>query len=325
MNLRTKTDSTGALMLTVAAYTGPVTPATPMSNLRGRTDSNGYLLATIAGGVETPDSVCLDATNQDTCLVRDGAADTLALRRGTNPQTFRFYNTYANSGTDMERLNVAWASNIASIWTSASGTGSNRSLFLGTGNANNGWLIDTSGHLKGFADNVFDIGQDLAGRPRHVYVGTDVVVGSDLRIKGSSTTADFVNRADTVAANINAGRFQASTGYRLNSSGFFVSATAPTISSGFGSSPSIAASNGTAAFTINVGTGGTASNGVIGLPASTTGWKVNCTDLTTPGTNLTKQTAVSTTTATVTNYNSTTGVAAAWTASDILYCDAVAF
>lgn len=101
--------------------------------------------------------------------------------------------------------------------------------------------------------------------------------------------------------------------------------TAPTVSSGFGTMPAIAASNGTAAFTIDVGTGGTASSGVIGLPTATTGWIVTCTDLTTPGVNVTKQTAVSTASATITNYNSTTGIAAAWTASDILYCQATAF
>lgn len=101
--------------------------------------------------------------------------------------------------------------------------------------------------------------------------------------------------------------------------------TAPTVSSGFGTNPSIAANNGTGAFTINVGTGGSASSGVIGLPTATTGWVVNCTDLTTPGVNQTKQTAVSTTSATVTNYNTTTGMAAAWTASDILYCTAVGY
>ena len=103
------------------------------------------------------------------------------------------------------------------------------------------------------------------------------------------------------------------------------SSTAPTISSGFGTTPSIVASNGTAAFTINVGTGGTASSGVVGLPTATTGWSCEAQDQTTPGVNATKQTANTTTSVTLTNYNTTTGVAAAWTASDILYVNCVAF
>lgn len=104
-----------------------------------------------------------------------------------------------------------------------------------------------------------------------------------------------------------------------------ISATAPTISSGFGTSPSIAASNGAAAFTINVGTGGTAQNGVIGLPAATTGWIVQARDLTNDATIVVSQTASSTTTATIQAYSRTTGLAVAFNASDILQVTAVAF
>jgi hypothetical protein len=95
--------------------------------------------------------------------------------------------------------------------------------------------------------------------------------------------------------------------------------TAPTISSGFGTSPSIVSSNGTVAFTLNVGTGGTANNGVIGLPTATQGWTCSCSDLTTTSSTvfICKQTASSTTTATIGNFN-TSGVAAAWAASDVL-------
>jgi hypothetical protein len=97
------------------------------------------------------------------------------------------------------------------------------------------------------------------------------------------------------------------------------SATAPTISSGFGSGASIVASNGTCAFQINVGTGGVATSGVIGLPAATTGWVCQAEDITTESATVarTKQTASATNTATVGNFN-TTPAAAAWVASDKL-------
>ena len=97
------------------------------------------------------------------------------------------------------------------------------------------------------------------------------------------------------------------------------STTAPVISSGFGTTPSIAAHNGTAAFRINVGTGGSASTGVIGLPTATTGWNCYAQNLSsnTASVFLTKQTASSTTAATIGNYDAA-GAAAAWTASDIL-------
>lgn len=102
--------------------------------------------------------------------------------------------------------------------------------------------------------------------------------------------------------------------------------TAPTISSGFGTSPSIAAGISSAAFSINVGTGGTATSGVIGLPTATTGWHCTCTDITTQSSTvfLCKQKASSTTSATIANYN-TAGAEAAWVASNILHVTCTAF
>lgn len=97
-------------------------------------------------------------------------------------------------------------------------------------------------------------------------------------------------------------------------------ATAPTISSGFGGTPSIVASNGTAAFTINVGTGGVATSGVIGLPSTASnGWSCDCRDLTTQSATvyLCKQTATTASTATIGNFDAA-GAAAAWVASDVL-------
>lgn len=102
------------------------------------------------------------------------------------------------------------------------------------------------------------------------------------------------------------------------------SGVAPTISSGFGATPSVANSNGTAAFRVNVGTGGTASSGVIGLPTATNGWNCFASDVTTPATNLTRQSASTTTTVTLTNYNNA-GAATAWPASDILAVSCFAY
>lgn len=106
----------------------------------------------------------------------------------------------------------------------------------------------------------------------------------------------------------------------------FTKNTAPTISSGFGSSPSIVASNGSLAFQINVGTGGVATSGVIGLPTAATGWICKCDDITTENTTVTytKQTASSTTSCTVGNFTDIAG-AGAWAASDKLNCTAVAY
>jgi hypothetical protein len=112
----------------------------------------------------------------------------------------------------------------------------------------------------------------------------------------------------------------------ISVSHLIISATAPTISSGFGTSPSVVHYNGTAVFTVNVGTGGTASSGVIGLPTAANGWAVHCDDVTMQSTSvfITKQTASSTTSATITQY-SDAAVPTAWAAHDILVCQAAAY
>ena len=66
----------------------------------------------------------LSSATQDVYLARD-AADTLALRRGTNAQTFRVYNTYTD-GSNNEYITRQWSSNICYDRTVANGTGTRR-------------------------------------------------------------------------------------------------------------------------------------------------------------------------------------------------------
>jgi len=117
--------------------------------------------------------------------------------------------------------------------------------------------------------------------------------------------------------------------YREQQRAFSDVGTAKTIVSGFGTSAAITASNGTAAFALNVGTGGVATGGVIGFPAAPNGWKLCVENITATAANLadqrTVQTASTTTTATVQNQTVTTGAALAWTASDILLIAAFAY
>jgi hypothetical protein len=150
-----------------------------------------------------------------------------------------------------------------------------------------------------------------------------------------SETASGLAQSSTVCSNQFVGVFAAAP-YRntqQNMSGCngaanaLYSPNAPTISSGFGSSPSILHNNGTAAFTVNVGGGGAASSGVIGLPTAATGWICNAFDITNPTTGggyYVKQTAGSRTSATLTGYN-TAGAATAWAASDILGVNCFAY
>lgn len=89
-----------------------------------------------------------------------------------------------------------------------------------------------------------------------------------------------------------------------------ITVNAPTISSGFGTSPAILSNNGNATFRVNVGTGGVATSGVVALGATVAnGWNCLVSDMT--NNTVTRQTASTTSTVTVT-------AAAAWAASDTL-------
>jgi hypothetical protein len=100
--------------------------------------------------------------------------------------------------------------------------------------------------------------------------------------------------------------------------------TAPTVS-GFCTNPSVANNNGTAAFTINVGTSCATGTGTVTLPAAANGWVCDFHDVTTPGSNNVVMTGGTATTATVQNYSRTTGSAANFTSSDVIRAKCVAY
>jgi hypothetical protein len=115
---------------------------------------------------------------------------------------------------------------------------------------------------------------------------------------------------------------------RLGEQNILIHETAPTISSGFGTSPSIVTPNGTAAFTINVGTGGVATSGVIGLVTAATGWNCFATDITATSTHTaleTEITASTTTSATLESQNRATGAATAWATGSIIRVSCFAY
>jgi hypothetical protein len=97
------------------------------------------------------------------------------------------------------------------------------------------------------------------------------------------------------------------------------SATMPTISSGFGTSPAISATVGTSTFNVTVGTGGTASTGVITMPAATNGWNCQINDQTTKSASVafTMETANTTTSVTVGNFTDVMATGP-WNAGDVL-------
>lgn len=124
-------------------------------------------------------SGAVDATSADVFLYRD-AANVLAQRNGTTAQVFKLYKTWANTGTDNERLDIGWNGVDAIIINStAGGTGTARTLAVGTGGAADvvlftggvaKWVVNGSGgHLLAGTDNAYDIGASGATRPRDVH------------------------------------------------------------------------------------------------------------------------------------------------------------
>ena len=82
-------------------------------------------------------------TYTDTITIGDGvdavltadAADELALRNGTNAQKMSVYNTWTD-GANNEALSIGWDTNVATIETTAAGTGTQRNLKMTAGNSN---------------------------------------------------------------------------------------------------------------------------------------------------------------------------------------------
>ena len=162
-----------------------------------------------------------------------------------------------------------------------------------------------------FTDNTVDIGASGATRPRTGYFGTSVI--APVGTFATSATSAIVDATATIRVG----------------GVVTVAATPPTVASGFGTTPSIVASNGTAAFTVNVGTGGIASEGVLTLPTATTGWACMVVNRTAVFGNVanahTVQIATTTTSVTLENQTISTGAALAWTASDVLQVSCVAY
>jgi hypothetical protein len=99
--------------------------------------------------------------------------------------------------------------------------------------------------------------------------------------------------------------------------------TSPTISSGFGTSPTITALN-TMVFKVVVGSGGAAS-GTLTLPTAINGWLGFAADVTSGSAIFLQLTASSTTAVTFTSYSITTGLAANMTAGDVILINCFAY
>ena len=101
------------------------------------------------------------------------------------------------------------------------------------------------------------------------------------------------------------------------------SSTLPTISSGFGTNPTITASS-TFVFKIVVGTGG-AGSGTVTLPTAPNGWLAFAADVTNGNSLFLQLTGSTATSVTFTSYSVTTGAAANMSAGDVVLVNCIAY
>lgn len=123
-------------------------------------------------------------------LTNADAANTLSQRNGTNPQTFRVYNTYT-SGSAYERVGLEWTANNFYIKSeTAGGSGNARDITLYGGqaaglhfvtNQSARWDIGAStGHLLAATDNTYTIGNGTGTllRPSSLFLATPAITAA---------------------------------------------------------------------------------------------------------------------------------------------------
>ncbi len=214
--------------------------------------------------------------------------------------------------------------------TGASGTagaGALASIVAGVGGAATGATSVTGGAGGAVTITAGAGGATTTATTRVPGVGGAVTITSGAAGTGHTGAASANGTVSLQVAGTT--MWQLGTGVVNLGTTLLIGTTAPTVSSGFGTSPTVPTTNGTAAFTVNVGTGGTASSGVIAMNATAAnGWVVNVVNTTAVVANRADQhtvcTASNATTITLQNQTISTGAALAWTASDVLSVSAVA-
>lgn len=252
-------------------------------------------------------------------------AAALTDETGTGVAVFNTAPTFVTSITDPLLIGGTAAGASLSL-RSTSGVGSGDSILFQLGNNGSlerGRFTQTGFSVNSCSNPATDF---IVGGCGGSNAGFEVAVSTSIAIqafnRNTSAYAPVTFDGSTVGF-----RPGGSLAFQANSAGLsFTSAAklawgsaAPTIGSGFCTSPTIPNANGTVAFEINVGgTGCAGSTGVINMPTANLRWRCDFTNISNPATNVPSQTTASTNTVSVTNYSRTTGIASNWTASDIV-------
>ena len=283
--------------------------STPFIDFQSSGNNNDYDYRFIASG---------GTTNGTGTLSLQGGTLSILSALSVAPTTGTVTLNPTNAGS-INNLNIGLTVPQGGAFTALSSTqpytnnSVNGAVELGAkGTANIPYIdLNSSGN-----SNDYDVRLQASGGTT-IGTGTLNIYAATTTVNGSlSTTAGITSTSN------NASTYQASSAYFLSTKKF-ISITAPTIASGFGTSPSVPVSNGTVSFQINVGIGGTASSGVITMPAATTDWNCSVVNPIAGAGTFTQQSAATTTTVTFTNYTLATAVAVAWPASYVLRVNCV--
>lgn len=167
-----------------------------------------------------------------------------------------------------------------------------------------------------------------SGQGGSLYIGA--VDNTGFRLRSPASTHLWLTAGDNTAGVIEVHQVKLlDPGGATSGGGLIVKGSNPsiynttiTISSGFGTGPSVSTGQaGSFTFRVNVGTGGTATAGVLAMPTADTGWNCSVSNVTASAghrADNSVMTTSNTTTVTIENQTKSTGAAVAWTASDIV-------
>lgn len=199
---------------------------------------------------------------------------------------------------------------------------------IGTGNTTSMGIYAGYGGSSGFA-GLYNTSVTPGASNYQIAFGTNNLY---LQSANSTTGNIFFNNTNsivttggastlTIAGPISGGGSSSNDAFRINTK-MFAHTTAPTVSGGCtgGAGTVVTNSNGTIYATFTNGTGCSGSQPLtITLPAASVGWNCFARNVSNAATSSPAQTgAVSTTSVTITNFVRTTGVAGAWSDSDVV-------
>jgi|694.fasta_scaffold19843_12 hypothetical protein len=177
-----------------------------LGSMFGATGSFFYPSGASRGAITSPINGVFLLSNAagttNSYLAADEAANTLALRNGTNAQAFRVYRTFTDA-SNYARLEMSFSGTNASIFIDVAGSGATGNLSIAANQlifntGVNRWIVNSSGHFVAATDNTYDIGASNANRPRNVHVAGYVSIGDGITAPGAGTgqARIYVDSAD---------------------------------------------------------------------------------------------------------------------------------